>query len=92
MYSWTDRRGTAVDKAWWQNQMLRSYVKVSRTPEEPSIGEVVAPGERLAPPQLLKPDLREANEMLAKLASRSSCREHTFLIDGSSEEEATEIL
>ena len=93
VYSWTDRREAAVDKAWWQNQAPRFYKQEPTVPDEARIGEAVAPSECLVPSQLLQPDLSEAKELLAELASRSSCRGHTFLSDRSSEEdETTEVL
>ena len=92
VYNWTDHREAALDKAWWQNQGPCSYMQKSR-PDEARIGEVVVPAEYLVPSQLLQPDLSEAKALLAELASRSSCRGHTFLSDRSSEEdETTEVL
>ena len=91
VYSWTDRREAAMDKVWWQDQVSRCYVQKAKVADEASIGEV-APGECLVYSPLLQPDLREANEMLAELASRSSCRGHTLSTDSGSEEETTEVL
>ena len=79
VYGWTDRRESAVDKAWWQIQARRFYSHKPKVPDETSIGEVAARGERLIHYPLLQDDLRETNEMLAGLASRSSCRGHAFL-------------
>ena len=86
VYGWTDRREAAVDKAWWQNQAPRFYMQKPR-PDEASAAGVAAPSECPTLSQLLQPDLSEAKELLAGLASRSSCREHTLPIYSTSEDE-----
>ena len=83
VYSWTDRRESAADKAWWQNQAPRFYMHKPGVPDETRMGEGAAPDECLIHYQLLQDDLSETNEMLAGLASRSSCRGHAFLSDES---------
>ena len=91
VYSWTDRREAAADKAWWQNQAPH-FCMQEPSPGEASAAEAVAPGECPTLSQLLQPDLSEAKALLAGLASRSSCREHTFPIYSTSEDETTEAL